>query len=120
MKTHELARTLRTLAALLSRGPDIEISELTFPKGSGQQQRTLNFLPEASTKRELVDLIARNQLPIEIHEKDGADKVLRKLERLLERDPALRNRVKNDLAHAKPSAPLLRVFESLLGSAREK
>ncbi len=119
MKTHELARALRSLAALLSSGPDVDIGTLMIQRNSGQQ-RVFSFLPEASTKRELVDLITRNQLPIAVHEKDSADKVLRKIESLLTRDSAFRNRVRNDLAHAKPSVPLKRVFESLLASEREK
>lgn len=119
MKTHELARALRTLSSILSSGPDIELADLLIQRNAGRNQ-LLAFLPDTPTKKELVDLIDKNELPIKVSEKDGTAKILGKIRRLLEKDPSMSSRVRNALVHSRPSPNLMKVFEALLVREREK
>ena len=142
MKTHELAAFLRELSAVLSLLPDTELTSLPdMLKSSSIYQGTL--VPAEETKRiqrnhapsdniyatlatlskgEIVQLLSKANVSIDIRSKDSAKDAARKISTHLTRYPTLARRVRLVLRQQRPalvSEPLSKALETLLGNRDE-
>ena len=144
MKTHELAAFLRELSAVLSLLPDTELTALPdMLKSSSIYQGTL--VPAEETKRiqrnhapsdniyatlatlskgEIVQLLSKANVSIDIRSKDSAKDAARKISTHLTRYPTLARsgQTCSVLRQQRPalvSEPLSKALETLLGNRDE-
>ena len=139
MRTHELATFLGDLSAALSHLPDVELTSLPEMLG-GLSTYQETFLPIEEKKRtprrnahsddlqetlaglsktELVELINKANVPVEIRKKDSAKYAARKISTHLTKYPVSARNVRLALRKQGPaltSKPLSKALETLLGN----
>lgn len=131
MYTHDFADALKQLAAILRRGPNVELVELSsvFQPSrhgfSGQTNRrddlpiALSALLSLSRidKKEWIDLVQELGLKVEIRPRDASRDILGKVLKTLEDEPAARERLERRVkSKEKLASPeLARALSSLLG-----
>ena len=125
MKTHELAKALRTLASLLDKSPNILLEDvaITSKKESNQNSNQLalsiNALLSLSQvgKPQLVSFINEMRYPIEVRPAYSARDVIGKLLSYLESNVAAQEQLKVKAASSKEaqsSPELMKALSSLL------
>ncbi|MFN3149504.1 hypothetical protein [Bremerella sp.] len=137
MKTHDIAKMLNNLAKLLRAGPNVEIDNLTnFPLPNAGTVKPPNVSPNSTRdvaadgvaalsilaelskidKREWIKLIDDLDLPIAYRDRDATRDIIGKLMTQIDRDPAIRRRIRNYVVHKDESVSgdLLNVFRVLL------
>ena len=128
MKTHELAKALRTLASLLEKSPNLMLEEVavTSKKESNQSSNQLalsiNALLSLSQvgKPQLVSFINEMRYPIEVRPAYSARDVIGKLLSYLESNVAAQEQLKVKAASSKEaqsSPELMKALSSLLKGA---
>lgn len=108
MRTHELAKALRQLAALLAQMPDVELQTLKAG-GFGASDEAKDLLAgivaaQGISKAQLRQIIERQTLPVEVRRRDSALDVLGKLLKYFRDNPASLYRVRNSIAHGQVQA----------------
>lgn len=125
MKTHELAKALRTLASILDKSPNLALEEVNVAskksttQNSNQLALSLNALLSLSTvgKPQLVAFINEMHYPIEVKSTYSARDVIGKLLNYLEGNVAAQEQLKAKAAstkEAQSSPELMRALSSLL------
>jgi hypothetical protein len=124
MKTHDLARALTTLAAVLRRGPNVELGDWTLPVGPRLQSDSASVPVALSTlvalsrfdRNQWSALIKEFDLPVRIDPKNSSRDIVGKILRYLESSAEARNRLVHQASknRAETSPELLRALESLL------
>lgn len=123
MKTHELAKAIRTLASVLERSSNISLEEAKLTSAStkmdsSQMAVSLSTLVELSRVDKQQWLVFINDLgfPIEIRPRDASRDILGKLLNYLETNETAREQLKTKAASrgAEASPELMKALSSLL------
>jgi hypothetical protein len=123
MKTHELAKALRTVASMLEDAANIPLEEATITTtaaklNSSQMAVSLSTLVELSRvdKQQWLAFIKDLGFPIEIRPRDASRDILGKLLSYLETNEGARERLKTKAASkgAEASPELMKALSSLL------
>ena len=124
MKTHDLAKALRSLASLLEKAPNVLLEDalvttLAATKlNSSQMAVSLSTLVELSRvdKQQWLAFINDLGFPIEVRPRDASRDILGKLLSYLETNEAARERLKTKAASrgSEASPELMKALSSLL------
>lgn len=123
MKTHEIAKMLRTLATLLEQSSNVPIEEAAITTASNklnssQMAVSLSTLVELSRvdKRQWLAFINDLGFPIEIRPRDASRDILGKLLNYLETNQTAREKLKTKAASkgSEASPELMKALSSLL------
>jgi hypothetical protein len=124
MKSHQVAKVLRTLAEMLQRGPDSELDELFVsgqnpaPVPTSQIAVNLSTLAELARidKQQWLTFVREYSLPVETRPRDAARDILGKVLNYLESNPEARRALKERATKrvSETSPELMRAFAFLL------
>jgi hypothetical protein len=124
MKTHSLAKALRSLAALLEIGPNVELTKLQLGNESisniDEKQVAVNlktlFSLSKISRKEWIDLVSGFGFPLEIKPRDSARNIIGKLLSYLDSNPEAVEVLKKKSREnrSQPSA-LVEALDVLLG-----
>lgn len=124
MKTHDLAKALRSLAALLESSQNVALEHAKFSSketaelNSGQLAVSLSTLVELSRvdKQQWLAFIKELGFPIEIRPRDASRDILGKLLTYLENNQVAREQLKSKAAAkaSQASPELMKALSSLL------
>jgi len=124
MKSHQIAKELRTLADLLERGPDSTLEELFVsdqnprPVSSSHIAVNLSTLAELARidKKQWLIFVREYHLPIETRPRDAARDILGKVLTYLDSNPEARRALKERATRrvSETSPELMRAFAFLL------
>ncbi len=124
MKTHELAKALRTVACLLEKSTNVALDEVAFTTttaaklNNSQMAVSLSTLVELSRvdKQQWLVFIKDLGFPIEVRPRDASRDILGKLLNYLESNEAARQTLKTKAASkgAEASPELMKALSSLL------
>lgn len=123
MKTHEIAKALRTLATLLEQSSNVPVEEAAITTSSSklnssQMAVSLSTLVELSRvdKRQWLAFINDLGFPIEIRPRDASRDILGKLLNYLETNQTAREKLKTKAASkgSEASPELMKALSSLL------
>lgn len=124
MKTHDLAKALRSLALVLENGPNLQIDQVRVAsEGWNSTQLALNLstLAELSRvdRRQWLDFVGELRFPISIRPRDASRDILGKVLKFLENNEAAREQLKSRVSSkgSEASPELMRAFSSLLKGA---
>jgi tRNA G10 N-methylase Trm11 len=123
--THQLAKQLRLLASLLQSGPDVPMQELrsildlkSLSYGVSNRERgffsALDSLGKVS-KRDLVEFIQANGIPLDFRSRDATRDILDKLIRFISEHPEAQKRLKKRIRDIPEASPLRKALDILLG-----
>lgn len=122
MKTHTLAKALRTLADIMESIPNTELSDFSLPKQNSQRTndeiavnlKTLASLSKIS-KKQWIDFIDDYGFSIDIKPRDSARNILGKLFNYLDANPQAVNILKTKpRKSATKSSTLMQALDVLL------
>lgn len=126
MKTHDLAKALSTLAKILRAQPNVDLNEIDLTAKQPHQKTPSSSKDEALAglttlanlskieKREWIDLIEKNQLPINVRSRDANRDVIGKLLRHLEQNPESRKQLTEEAKKSTATSPQLSKALSIL------
>lgn len=123
MRTHELAKALRTLAYVLEQSPNtvleqVAITTVSQKMDNSQIAVSLSTLVELSRvdKKQWIAFIRELGFPIETRPRDASRDILGKLLNYLETDETAREKLKTSVASkgSEASPELMRALSSLL------
>lgn len=124
MKSHQVARVLRTLSELLEGAPDSELNQLFIsdhnpsPMPTSQIAVNLSTLAELARvdKQQWLTFVREYHLPIETRPRDAARDILGKVLTYLESNPEARKQLKENATKkvSETSPELMRAFAFLL------
>jgi hypothetical protein len=124
MKSHELAKALRGLAAMLDRGPDCDLDTLQVSDRTSHTVSTSQIAVNLSTLAELAQIdkkqwltfVREYNLPIETRPRDAARDILGKVLTYLDANADARRALKERATRrvSETSPELMRAFAFLL------
>ena len=124
MKSHDLAKALKSLASLIESSPNVPIEELNvgsrnmLQRDSGQLAVSLSTLVDLSRvdKQQWLSFIDELNFPIDVRPRDASRDILGKLLNYLDANPNARQRLKTQAAvkGSKESPELMKALASLL------
>lgn len=123
MKTHELAKVLRTLASVLEKSSNVRLEEATITTPSSKMNShqisvSLSTLVELSRvdKRQWAAFVEDLGFPIGIRPRDASRDILGKLLKYLEENETAREKLKSKAASrgSEASPELMKALSSLL------
>jgi hypothetical protein len=124
-KTHDLANSLRLLASILERGPNISLESLSFSSEKFEKSKvalSLSTLSDLSRidKQQWLGFINDLGFPIDIRPRDASRDILGKLLNHLENSEMARERLKKAASsnESDASPELMKALSSLLKGQR--
>jgi hypothetical protein len=128
MKTHQVANTLKLLAAALEAGPNIELRDdillgkPSVPPDTSTMALSLSALTDLARidKRQWLAFVKENSIPLNLRERDASRDILGKVLAYLEKNPAAQERLKQSARRksGQTSPELMKAFALLLGESK--
>lgn len=125
IKTHEFAQSLRVLAAILERGPNIPLDSISLSGEKFDKTKvalSLSTLSDLSRvdKQQWLSFITDLSFPIEIRPRDASRDILGKILNYLENSESARERLKTVASsnESEASPELMKALSSLLKGSK--
>lgn len=128
MRTHQVAKLLRSLASALEQAPDVELTnELLATKpnvrpDSSTMALSLSALTDLARidKKQWLAFVKDNNIPLNWRERDASRDILGKVLAYLEKNPAAQERLKQSVRRksGQTSPELMRAFALLLNGSK--